>query len=241
MKILVCSGFSPSGLVQYGERFLSSFDKFWPAEIGLSVWAEEPFEDARGSYRDLWKAPGADAVLAHVADDAAHGAAPGPLWKDKERRAGYSFRWDAAKFWKQCLIPHAALREVQTGDILVWLDADVETIAPVPADLIPRLLGEHEVAYLGRTGKHSEIGFWAVRINSRTRHFLSRLAATYWTGAFRELREWHSAFVWDHCRRADRLDGIDLTPGGSGHVWPSSPLAPYMRHDKGKRKPGGRA
>lgn len=160
-----------------------------------------------------------------------------PCWKDRERAAGYSFRTDAFKFWKQILIPEAAARGLADGDILVWIDADVQTTAPVPAEFVPTLLGSSNLCFLGREPKHSEIGFWAVRLNPQTRAFLTAIAEVYRSDAFLTLPQWHSAFVWDHVRRGTGLSERNLSPGGSGHVWPTTALGRFMRHDKGDRKP----
>lgn len=240
----VCSGFSPAGRVQYGERFLRSFDRYWPAGVELSVWVEEPFEMPRGACRDLWAIPGAlEFAQRHRDNLAAQGREPQPCWKDRERRQGYSFRTDAYKFWKQILIPEAAAADLADGDVLVWLDGDVETTRPVPYELVAQLLGVGDVAFLGREPKHSEIGFWAVRLNDETRQFLHDIAQVYRSDAVFGLPQWHSAYVWDHVRRQADLVERNLTNPAmpTGHVWPHTQLGRYMRHDKGGRKGvGGR-
>lgn len=237
--IRVCSGFSPAGRVQYGERFLASFNRHWPPDIQLQVYVEDAGQSGPMVERSLWDIPGARAFHDRHADNlSAQGRTQQPCWKDKERSRGYSFRTDAYKFWKQILIPEAAAADMADGDILVWLDGDVETTAPVPLDFVPKMLGVAEVSYLGRARGHSEIGFWAVRLNDRTRRFLSDIAEVYRTDHVFELREWHSAFVWDHIRsRSGLVERNICRPGTVGHVWPLSPLARYMRHDKGERKP----
>ena len=237
--IRVCSGFSPAGRVQYGERFLRSFDQHWPREVELQVWVEEEMPMPRRACRLLFDIPGAAEFHQRHADNpAAKGLVQQPRWKDKERERGYSFRTDAYKFWKQILIPEAAAENMADGDILVWLDGDVDTTRPVPTGLVPDLLGDAEICYLGRARGHSEIGFWAVRLNPRTRQFLHEIALLYTTDEVFRLPEWHSALVWDHVRRAARFKEQNLVPPGlGGHVWPYTPLARYTRHDKGKRKP----
>lgn len=196
----------------------------------------------REAARDLWAIPGARECQAFFGPAKFHGRVPAPGWKASCRAEGYNYRFDAAKFWKQILIPEAASADMADGDILVWLDGDVETTGPVPLGLIPHLLGDGELVFLGRQPKHSEIGFWAVRINPATRYFLFCIANTYRTGAVLDLKEWHSAFVWDSVRRDLDLREVNLCPSGArGHVWPISPMGAYTRHDKGKRKPGGTA
>ena len=116
----------------------------------------------------------------------------------------------------------------------------MNTIKRVLLSFIPDLLGDGDVAFLGREPKHSEIGFWAVRINIKTRSFLADIAETYKSHRFAELKEWHSAYVWDDCRRRAGLKEVNLcAPGARGHVWPATRLQEFTRHDKGARKPGG--
>lgn len=242
--IKICSGWNPTGSMIYGRRFLDSFDQFWSPDIALEVYVEQPEEMPRGACRDLWSIPGAIDCRQRYATAPTRGQMEPEkrTWKSKEKAAGYSFRFDAEKFWKQILIPSAAALTMDDGDILVWLDGDVETIAPVPIGFVPDLLGIREICYLGREPKHSEIGFWAVRLNKTTRAFLAGIAGVYISGSVIDLEEWHSAFAWDHVRRIWNMSERNLCrPGARGHVFPQSPLAPYLRHDKGKRKPGAKA
>lgn len=239
MIVRVCSGFSPKGRSQYGERFLRSFDRRWPKGVELHVFVEQPTPMPREAEHSLWAIPGALEFNArHRADYRFHGLVPQPCWKPREVARGYSFKTDAYKFWKQIMIPEAAARTLNDGDILVWLDGDVDTTSEVPESFVPEMLGHAELAFLGRTNSHSEIGFWAVRINDRTRAFLHAIAEQYRTDRFADLPEWHSAYVWDHVRLQSGLEERNLVrPGLRGHVWPHTPLARHLRHDKGERKP----
>ena len=243
MMIRVCSGFSPSGRIQYGERFLRSFDRYWPRDVELQVYVEEPMPMPRDAYRDLFSIPGAAEFHERHRDNLeAQGRAPLAAWKRKEHAARYSFRFDAYKFWKQILIPQAAAEGLDDGDILIWLDADVETIARISKLDIVDLMGDAEVAFLCREPKHSEIGFWAVRIGDKTRRFLADMAEYFTSDRVFELGEWHSAYVWDCARVPLNMREKSLCRRGAhGHVWPNTPLAKWMRHDKGRRKPGGKA
>ena len=192
--VKVCSGFSPAGRIQYGDRFMQSFHSHWPMNVELEVYVEEPIDMPRFGARSLWDIPGArDFHDRHRDNLAAHGRVPQPCWKAKERLLGYSFRTDAYKFWKQILIPGAAAATMEDGEILVWMDGDVVTTNPVPAQWVEDLLGQAEIAFLNREPKHSEIGFWAVRLNGRTRLFLQAIADVYRTDQVFGLPQWHSA------------------------------------------------
>lgn len=236
--IRVVSGFAPSAREVYGDRFLATFDAHWPKSVELQVYVEEMFPMPRAAERLLWDIEGAaDFASRHMQRPSSNGRVVRPGWTPKDRAKGYSFRFDAYKFFKQILIPNAAAADMRDGDILVWLDGDVETIAPVPEGFVEGLLGDHDLVYLGREPiSHSEIGFWAVRLTDTTRYFLWAIANCYTSDAFLELREWHSAFVWDSIRRDMFIRSTSLSRGRSGHVWPHTALAPYLRHDKGDRK-----
>jgi hypothetical protein len=109
-------------------------------------------------------------------------------------------------------------------------------------------LGAHDLCYLGRQGMHTELGFWAVRLNEATRRFLAHFAEMFRSDAVFNLPEWHSAYVFDHVRRFHETDRqypirtLNLTLRGQGHVWFQSPLGRYTDHLKGdRRKQAGRS
>lgn len=235
----VCSGVHPAGLEEYGRAFLRKFHTYWPDDIDLLFYTEKPIEIPRGECRSLWDCDGARAFYdRHSQNIAANGRAEHYL-RPKEQRAGYSYRFDAVKFFKQLMIPEHAAKGLPDGEILAWLDADVISHADVPVGLIEGFLRKADVAYLGRGNFHPDIAFWAVRLNPATRMFLASMAALYRSDAVFDLPEWHSAYVFDHCRKRFEAAGgksNNLTPGGRGAVWEQSPLAKYSRHLKGKLK-----
>lgn len=242
MRVRVCSGFSPNGYEEYGKKFLETFHAHWPKDHELVVYTEDAVKTPRGQVRPLWQIPGVLGFLdRHAKNPEANGRKPTEKWKDNERRVGYSYRWDARKFCRQLFIPEDAARGMPDGSVLVWLDADVHTFAKIPNDFIAGLLGDADVCFLGRGKKHSEIGFWAVRLNAKTRGFLSDLADMYRSDNVFKLREWHSAYVWDYVRQKHGLAEKDLSPNGRGHVWFSTPLGQYSDHLKGARKRLGRS
>lgn len=232
--IKVCSGFSPSGFKEYGKRFLETFHKHWPGDTDLVVYTEEPVEMPRGACRSLWDCWGvAQFIQRNRGNPERCGTKQHAKWKPRYIGRPYNFRFDAVKFSRQCFIPEAAAHDMDDGDILVWLDADVVTFADVPTDAIANLLGDKDIVFLGRHGTHSEIGFWAVRLNYRTREFLAMFADTWRSDKVFELEEWHSAFVFDWCRRHCSMKEHNLTPMGRGHVWHDSELSKWTDHLKG--------
>lgn len=239
---VVATGFSPAGYQDYGQRFLETFDTFWPAEIRLLAFVEEPTIVPRAGERSLWSCPGVrEFIDRHSTDKRYRGLEPVPGWTPKDHRKGYSYRYDAVKFCRQCFIPETAAAELPNDDVLVWLDADVVTHQTIPDGFIEKLIGDSELCYLGRKDFHTELGFWAIRLNDSTRSFLNYLAGVWRNDCVFRLNEWHSAFVFDYTRNLFQVGDIrittkNLTPDGKGHVWFQSPLARYTDHLKGERR-----
>jgi hypothetical protein len=242
---IVTGVWGPAGQ-SYCQTFMDSFDRYWPGDVGLQIWSDRPIIAPRGALRDLGQTDGWQAFCdRHKDEKFANGREPDRLrWKPSAIAGGYNFRFDAVRFAGQAFVPEAASKELPDGDILAWFDADVETFAKVPEQWLEGILGKHPGAYLGRGAKHSEIGFWAVRLNPETRRMLKAFADLYRSDALFGLKEWHSAWLWDYARRETiTVPLLDLTPNGSGHVWfdPRSPLKAYTDHRKGQRKVAGRS
>lgn len=243
--LTIVSGCHPGGWDLYGKKFIGSFTQYWPREDRIIFYTEKSVEIGRGENRSVWECDGLRGFVDTYSKElSACGREPSLRWKEKERRNGYSYRFDAVKFCKQLFYPEHAAASVEDGELLVWFDADVEAFKPVPQSLVVDLIGDAQLAYLGRGERHSELGFWAVRLDPMTRQFLSQLSGTYRSSKVFSLTEWHSAFVFDAVRRLFEKRGLrtrDLTPGGTGHVWFQCALGRYTDHMKGDRKNVGRS
>lgn len=240
--LTICTGWSPSGWHEYGEDFVRTFRQYAAPDVKLVAYVEESQQLERVEVRQVRAIPGCGEFLErHEADAAARGRAPAPSWKERDQRAGYNWRFDAVKFCRQAFIPDDAAARCET-DHLAWFDGDVRFLAPFDAATVTKLLPVGcAVAYLGRGAKHSEIGFQLYRVPDAA-PLLRAFRFLYSTDQVFQLKEWHSAFAWDHARRlAAGLVGHDLTPGGHGHVWHQSPLRFFSDHLKGDRKAKGRS
>lgn len=241
--LTVVTGWSPSGWREYGALFLHTFERYWPADVALISYVEDPPPSTELPRTKRWREfrlldgiPAAAKTLALYDNTAARGRAPAPGWKQRAVDIGYNWRFDALKFCRQALIPLDAAAGLDRGDLLCWLDGDVQTTRAVPPGFIETLLPrEYDMAYLGRAPKHSEIGFQLYRIPAAV-PMLAEFQSLYATGAIVREKEWHSAYAWDIARNRSGVKAYNLTPGGSGHVWEGSVLQRYMQHNKGDRK-----
>lgn len=228
---------------QYGENFAETFARYWPGDVDLIVISDRPLPLRRGRCLPMANARGlAEFRDRHGGKRLAHGF-DRPAGAKVDAR-GYSWRHDAIKWAPQAFAPELAAAQLPDDELMVWLDADVLTYRAIPHRFVDGLLGDAELCHLGRVPKHSEIGFWACRLNNRVRGFVSAFADQYRTDDVFKLKEWHSAYVFDACADALRNIGgnvVDLTPGGNGHVWFQSPLGRYTDHLKGKRKAAGQS
>ncbi len=183
----------------YADIFLPPFDRYLAGRYNLQVWSDQRIDGAGDRQRWIGATDGwVDFMGRHRNDDEKAGRAvnrPRP-WKDKEVAAGYNFKFDATRFAGQAFVPEAAAKELPDGAVLCWLDADVAALRDVPTGFIEKLLGDDDGAYLGRGEKHSEIGFWAVRLSGRTRAMLEGFADCYRGDCVFGMSEWHSAYVW---------------------------------------------
>lgn len=233
----------------YIDNFVAAFDRFWPEDIDLLIYADAPVKLPKLGNRLVLvhnlnrSCPGySDFIQRHENQLMHNGCEARRGWKRSEIRAGYSFRFDAVKFAGQAFAPAHAMGRLPDGDLMIWLDADVSTFAKVPAGWIDAMVAGHDGVYLGRPAKHSEIGFWAVRLRPKTRTMIETFVGLYRSDALFQLDQWHSAFVWDRAREGSpAIDMHSLTPRGEGHVWFQSALKQYTDHLKGRRKEVGRS
>ena len=229
---LIVTSFGPAGYELYGRRFCETFAKAWNPVDDLLCYVEEPTEIPRGTTASLLRVPAvADFLERHASNAAVHGRDPQRVWREKEIAAGYSFRTDAYKFARKVFAIADATR--LGPEFLAWIDADTVVLRRTPRDFVAEQLADADVAYLGRENMYSECGFLAFRL-PQAWPVLQDWHAFYDEDTFIAEREWHDSYLFDLARkRHPEIKCRNLTPGLVGHVWPRSPLAPYMDHCKG--------
>lgn len=258
MTVAVVTGAWGPNAQRYVDIFAANFDRHWPKEVALYFATDRAvtFPEMPGRHVVFIPLASCDGwsgfMNRHAGTPRGNGREVLAHWKPNLKATGYNFRFDAVKFAGQAFAPEAAASYLSDGDLLIWLDADSYARKSVTVEWVTSLLnGEDEAgrkkrfdgAYLGRM-KHSEIGFWSAAMGTGTRAMIRKFASLYRTDDIFDLREWHSAFVWDHARRAVEATGglamRNMTPGGSGHVWRASPLREYLDHLKGAEKHAAR-
>ncbi len=225
MKIAVVTSFSQRGYEVYGRRMIETFDKYWPADIPLYVYYEgDKPEDA--SERATWMPLDDD-------EDRARFMA-------KHRDHPIDYRRQPVKFCHKVFAVTAAPRD---ADWLIWLDGDVDTVAPVTHEFLAKVLSDGVAVYMGRDWWiHTEAGFIAYRLNEHGRAFLDDLRSYYTLGTVLTLPQWHDCMAFDHLRRTYERAGHEFRDLGANYhgpgldVMPHTALGAVMRHYKGPKQ-----
>ena len=246
MKYTVITTFNQAGLKQYGQRMISTFEQYWPAEVDLVVYAENckpTVSRANTCVADLLSdsAELRQFIERHQNNPLAHGQSTPDRQVDPKKQ----FRWDAVRFAYKVFSIALAAATIKT-DWLVWLDADTHTHSLVPISGLNALCPvDSMISYLGRSETyHSECGWVAYNLtNPQTLQFIKDFVDMYNNDKIFELDEWHDSYVWDVVRRRYygtnkfyNLNPAPSTKGLAGHPFINSALGLYMDHVKGKRK-----
>jgi hypothetical protein len=252
MKYTVCTTFNASGYEKYGRRMIQTFLQNWPQEVQLVVYAEscavsesasnlvvhdlETVSPELVAFKNTWRSvPKANG---DVSQD--------PV-RSKRKDAGKGFKWDAVRFsHKVYAVFHCA--KTTQSDWLIWMDADTICHSPITTDNLVRLCPpDKDLCFLGRRGKFSECGLYAINLHSPAMQlFLQKFQHMYdhaVEGIF-ELAEWHDSFVFDVVRQKVKLNELDWSShliAGEGHPLINSEWGAYLDHLKGKRKAIGRS
>jgi hypothetical protein len=248
----VVTTFHQSGYDLYGKRMIESFLKNWPASVRLYVYAEQCVVAESAPNLNVFNLEDASPELVAFKQQwmnvpKANGDVSADPVRSKRKDSGKGFKWDAVRFsHKVYSIFHAAKNT--DSDYLIWMDADMVCHSPVTQENIDSLIdGGGDLYYLGRRGKFSECGLYAINLRSgRAQNFL-RLFQQYYddaeNGIF-TLDEWHDSFVFDAVRKQVPLVQKDWSAGlvkGEGHPLINSAWGAYLDHLKGGRKQLGRS
>jgi hypothetical protein len=225
---------------QYGRRMAETFRRHWSSEVQLRLYGEGfVYPVSNGvEFVDL------DEAASWLADFKASHRDP----RYNGGQNGMDYRRDAVRFaHKVAAIGAAAEADC---DVLIWIDADVVTHAPVTVEWLDSLFPEPAtVGWLDRIGTYPECGFLMLRMPA-AREVIDNIVMMYRTGALFQLPEWHDSYVIQHVvtamlqRGKAKVHSLSGPEGRKniGHPWVSSPLAACMDHLKGtQRKQRGRS
>jgi hypothetical protein len=231
------TSFSERGAFLYGTRMIGSVCRHWAPAIEVVAYLDARPANyrlpPRVAVRWTTDLPAWMACRTRWArEPMLQGFGPAP-----SSRARYHYRWDAARFAVKVFVWRDAAQRLGRG-VLTWLDGDTETLSPIPAGWPTTLLGDADVAYLGRGSMHPETGYVGFRVPEAL-PLLEWCCETYRGGSFQALSGWTDCHVLRAGLAAVPVRARDLTGAryeGKSHIWPVSPLAGFVRHDKGKSK-----
>ena len=251
-KFSVVTTFNQSGYYKYGKRMINTFLQNWPKEVDLYVYAENCLVEESASNLHVLDLHATIPEL--VAFKQQWGTVPmaigqvpmGPPDR-KGKQPGIGFKWDAVRFsHKVYSVCHAAKNVI--ADVLLWMDADIVCHSKITLQELENFCPEHtDLAFLGREGKYTECGLYAMKLTSSATHkFLQDFQQAYdcATDGIFKMREWHDSFVFDQIRKQVNLAELDWSQGlikGEGHPLINSPWGAYLDHLKGARKDLGRS
>lgn len=159
--------------------------------------------------------------------------------------AGKGFKWDAVRFSHKVYSIFDAAKS-SNSDYLIWMDADMVCHSPISTAQLDQFCTQ-DLCYLGRQGKYSECGLYAMKItSSAVQEFLKKFQEYYdraESGIF-TLAEWHDSFVFDVVRKQVGVPSMNWAQGlikGEGHPLINSAWGAYLDHLKGSRKHLGRS
>lgn len=232
-RVTVFTTVHAQGFAQYGRQFMDSFLRYWPKSYDLVIYAEGfdiPSPSSRVRIVDNASVQGlADFKLRHAQTPMAHG---------RNKNQDYSYRFDAVRFANK-VFAMCDIARLHPSRYVLWLDCDTATFQGVPADFVSRLLGSGEfMAYLGRTGMHSETGFLPFDLDHPgAQAFFSTLERFYASDAVFSLSEWHDCQVIDATRGVLQAQGAlkarNLNAYGASHPFINSIPGLFMDHLKG--------
>lgn len=251
MKYTVITTFNESGYKKYGQRMIQTFLQTWPQAVTLVVYAEDCAVSETAPNLVVHDIAIADALTTFKTAWAAVPRANGDVSNDpvrsKRKDSGKGFKWDAVRFAHKVYSIFHCARSIST-DWLIWMDADTVCHSTITLEDLDRLCSpDRDLCFLGRQGKYSECGLYAMNLTRpNTKTFLQKFQRMYddaEQGIF-TLKEWHDSYVFDDVRKQCVLNELDWSGHlitGEGHPLINSEWGAYLDHLKGARKDMGRS
>ena len=260
MNLTVVTTFHKEGYELYGKRMIETFLQNWPQNVMLVVYAEdcEVTESAPNLIvRDLHKESPELVAFKEKWKDVpkANGDVSSDPIRSRRKDAGKGFKWNAIRFAHKVYAIFDCARKTNSN-ILMWMDADTICHSPITMQDLERMIPKNkELCFLGRKGKYSECGLYAMNLKcSLIQDFLKEFQRVYddaENGIFL-MEEWHDSYVFDEVRKkftkiheldwAADLNDLRSRPGmsaGEGHPLINCEWGAWLDHLKGGRKKAG--
>ena len=249
-KYAVCTTFNSHGYKQYGQKMIQTFLTNWPNNVDLYVYAENCVVEESASNLHVLDLSQSSPELVKFKQTwnlvpKANGDVSSDPVRSRRKDAGKGFKWDAVRFaHKVYSVFHCA--QNCNSDILFWMDGDTVCHSRITLEDIACMVPDNkDLCYLGRAGKYSECGLYAINLKSiRAQEFLSKFQWAYDNaemGIF-TLEEWHDSFVFDAIRKQVALNELNWSHGlikGEGHPLINCQWGAWLDHLKGNRKTAG--
>lgn len=165
-----------------------------------------------------------------------------PEFKSRNKhRPTHNYRFDAVRFAHKVAAIEQAYK-LGDADVLIWIDADCVTHAPVDSEWLSGLLGDADFGYLRRARKYPECGFMMFRRGPMD-GFITELVDVYRTERLFDMAEWHDSWAIEQVRQALEPKCVSLSGEfeNTGHPLINGPLGSRIDHLKGNRKAVGRS
>lgn len=262
MKYAVVTTFHEKGLLDYGQRMIDTFSDNWPRDIILYVYPENCNPKIKDHTRVILTDLDSVKELRNFKErwkniPKANGDVSSDPVRSRRKDAGKGFKWHAVRFAHKVYAVFDCARK-SDADFLIWMDADTICHSPITMkDLYRMIPSSVDLCFLGRKGKYSECGLYAMNLKSpEVKFFLKEFQRMYdeaEQGIF-QLAEWHDSYVFDAVRVkfpqlkqldwAKHLNDLRPRPGfsvGEGHPLINSDWGAWLDHLKGGRKSLGRS
>jgi hypothetical protein len=253
-KFAVVTTFNKAGMDLYGQKMIDSFEKNWPAEVDLYVYAEgcTPNKTRNNTYvRELMQNAGIVKFKAKWKDVPKANGLENPKGRVDSHKG---FKWDAIRFCHKVFAIFDCAKSLDGSgvDELIWMDADTLCHSVMPNDFLDKFIPHNShICYFSREPKWPECGFYSMKLKEDiTKKFLSRFQWVYdhaEEGIF-TMKEWHDSFVfYEIVKEFRQVQGFvehslsNVTIQGEGHPIINSKLGAYIDHMKGNRKVDGKS
>lgn len=237
--------YNTKGFYQTGNLLIKSFIEFWPKEVSLTVYLDDPIpkqdlikddtHKSRVTYKILDNKDLLSFKERHRNNKKAHGLS-------EDQTSDYNYRTDAVRFSHKVFALFQFLEENET-DLLIWLDGDSRTHSTIGIGNIESWCPDGKFAgYLARPWMYTETGFHIFNMKHEIANdFLDTWKQYYIDDSIFRLDMWTDCHTYDDAmKKFDVNQWHNLSPNiKHNHPFINGPLGEFMDHMKGDRKKKG--